>query len=437
MSEIITKINAAVSKHQMLISGDTVVIGVSGGADSMLLLYYLMHQQDKMKLHLIVANVEHGIRGEASKQDTLFVQTYCKEHAIEFHSLSCDVPREAAEHKMSIEAYARDVRYRYFESFSCDKIAVAHNLSDSAETVIFNLVRGASIKGAAGIAPVRGKLIRPLIECTKDEILTACAELGIPYVTDETNQDDAYTRNYIRHRIMPCLAHINPAYEKAFSRFSQSAREDYAYLESVAKECLMQARTEFGIPLHVLRSQAVPIAKRMQLLYFFEFGFIPDEAQLSAAMELIENPGALQLRGDLMLTTYGGHFFVSTIQLENSPQWMVSCKTVSREEYFNKRNEWDALFPFCCDADKIKASPTLRKRREGDTIAPAGRKCTKQVRKLMNELKIPAQLRDTLPMVCDGNKIIGIYGYAVDNSVAITPHTERVLLLNITTEDYF
>ena len=179
MLEITTKADALVKKYNMLSNGDFVVVGVSGGADSMALLAYLCQKKQEYDLRLLVANVEHGIRGEESISDTAFVESYCNENNIEFKSISIDAVNGAKQNNMSVEEYSRKVRYDFFRSFNPDKIATAHNLSDNVETLLFRLSRGTSIKGLCGIPPVRDNIIRPFLSVTGEEIRSACKNAGI------------------------------------------------------------------------------------------------------------------------------------------------------------------------------------------------------------------------------------------------------------------
>ena len=167
---VIHKIDKTVEKYNMLKVGDTVAVGVSGGKDSMLLLTYLIGKRDELKLNLICANVEHGIRGEASKSDTAFVKAFCEDNSVEFRGLEIDAVNGAKQAGLGVEEYSRNRRYKFFESLGADKIATAHSLSDNVETVIFRLIRGTSLNGMKGIPPVRGNIIRPLIELSSAEI---------------------------------------------------------------------------------------------------------------------------------------------------------------------------------------------------------------------------------------------------------------------------
>ena len=428
MSEIITKIDETVEKYNMLQNGDTVVVGVSGGADSMLLLKYLL---DKNAYNIIVANVEHGIRGETSKADSAFVKAFCRQNGIRFEMLEINAPEEAKEQGIGVEEYSRNRRYEFFNSFNADKLAVAHNLSDSVETVLFRIARGTSIKGLAGIPPVRDKIIRPLINCTSDEIRNACSELHIDYVFDETNSDNAYSRNYIRNVIVPAFKKLNPSFEEAAFRLSESSAEDDLFIDKCANECIKKAECNGGVLITVLKQYDVAVQKRVITKLSANFGVIPDALHLNEALELLDSSRKLQLKGNVYIASSGD--LLRVYNQNDKKQFAILDYEISEYSVF-KLNHKDCK-DFYCDYDKIIGAPRLKEREAGDTISPAGRGCTKTLKKLFNEFKIPAEKRNELHIITDDIGIIAVLGYAVDERVKTDNNTKQVILFNITTED--
>ncbi|MDE6766669.1 MAG: tRNA lysidine(34) synthetase TilS, partial [Eubacterium sp.] len=213
------RINNTIDKFNMLSPGDRVLVGVSGGADSMLLLSHLISVSNDYGITVAVAHIEHGIRGQESIADAEFVKKFCSDNNIEFHLLSIDAVNEAKKQNMGVEEYSRKRRYAFFNSIPCDKIATAHNLSDNAETVLFRLARGTGLKGMCGIPPVRGKIIRPLIEVSSSDIRSYCENNNIEYRIDSTNCSNDYTRNYIRNTVIPDFGRINSDFENSVSSF--------------------------------------------------------------------------------------------------------------------------------------------------------------------------------------------------------------------------
>ena len=223
------------SMEQYIHSG--VVVGLSGGADSVLLLCFLIEYRRRNHLDFTIcaSHVNHGIRGEEAYLDEEFCKDLCERLDIEIIVDRYPIPEIAERFKMSIEEAARWRRYSSFERIIYGRndmgcVAVAHNMSDNAETVIFNILRGSGARGAAGIRPVRDNIIRPLIRISKKDILSAMNESKIPYVTDSTNLVDDYTRNYIRHVVIPSFERVASDPERIISRFSENMRSDVDFI---------------------------------------------------------------------------------------------------------------------------------------------------------------------------------------------------------------
>ncbi|MBR2876507.1 MAG: tRNA lysidine(34) synthetase TilS, partial [Clostridia bacterium] len=234
------KAKKAIEKYGMLKNGSKIIVGLSGGADSVCLLHFLHSVKDEYNLTICAAHVNHGIRGEEAVSDSEFAREMANSLNIEFKLSEVDCIEEAELHNETVEEAGRRLRYEFFDSLrtqESDVIATAHNCNDNAETVIFNVSRGSALNGAKGIPPKRDdRIIRPLIFCTRAEIEGYCEENNLSYVTDSTNLSDDYTRNRIRHIIIPELEKINPQAVTAFSRFTEGVRSDCDYLDSVALE---------------------------------------------------------------------------------------------------------------------------------------------------------------------------------------------------------
>ncbi len=422
---IIRKIDETVLKYNMLSSGDSVAVGVSGGKDSMLLLYYLLKKKKELGLKLTVLNVEHGIRGEASVNDTEFVRDYCEKAGVPFKCLRIDAPAEAKAEGMGVEEYSRKRRYGFFESEGADKIATAHSLSDNVETVLFRLARGTSLNGFKGIPPVRENIIRPLIECTSEEIVCACEELNIPYVTDETNSDNVYARNKIRNEIIPLFESVNHAAEKSIARFISSAAEDNDFIAKEAEKYLSDT-----LSVSQLKTLHSSVLKRVIELYAESFNVVLDETHLNSVCALLDSYGKTQIKGNLFAFANKDNLYFAEYN-DVAPDYLTDSKTVKIDELNNEKDG----FGFYCDSDKISGGVFVRSRTDGDEISPAGRGCTKTLKKLFNELRIPVEKRAYVPVICDEKGVIGVYGYAVDERVKIDGNTSSVYFLNINTED--
>ena len=431
MSETTIRINKTIKKYNMLQKGDFIVVGVSGGADSMLLLSYLMQIKNELNLRILAANVEHGIRGEESVSDSRFVESFCRDNGIEFECLRIDAPALAKEAGMGIEEYSRKRRYEFFESFSPDKIATAHNLSDNVETVLFRLSRGTSINGCCGIPPVRGRIIRPLIELTSSEIREECSKNGIPFVVDSTNSDNHYSRNYIRNVIIPEFEKLNPSFENTFERFISSASEDSAFLEEESKKCFESCINKSGLDIKKLNDYHSAVAKRAIIILAEQNGASLDELHLNGVYELLSKRGKYQIKNNIYAISDFKTLRISEIDYSDVA-FSVREEVISITDFLNKCELLKKEFDFYCDYDKIVGSVSVRHRKEGDSISPANRNCTKSLKKLFNELKIPADKRHRIPIIADDSGVIGVSSYCIDERVSIDENTQRVLLLQIT-----
>ena len=301
-----------IDRYDMLPEGTHVLCAVSGGADSIYLLHRLKAMENERGLRISAAHFDHGLRGDESDRDRLFTQQCCEGLNVPCTVGSGDVAAYAAANRIGLEEAARALRYRFLEETAdrlfCDRIATAHTSNDNAETVLMNLCRGAGIRGLAGIPPVRGRLIRPLLQTGRDEIEFWLRENGIPWVEDSTNSDNGFTRNRFRHRIVPLLCEENPAFLEALSRTSELLREDDACLCRQAEAFLGQNLREQAIPAKALLSLEPAIASRvLRMLCGSGLSLERTEALLRFA-EGTER-GTLELPGQKVRRSRGMLFF--------------------------------------------------------------------------------------------------------------------------------
>ena len=239
-----------IQTYDMLPSGGTVLCAVSGGADSMCLLAWLLELGPKYGCAVAAAHYNHGLRGAQGDADEAFVRNWCAGHSVPFYAGRGDVASAAKEHGWSIEEAGRNLRYAFLsetaEQIGALRVATAHNRGDNAETVLLNLIRGTGLTGLSGIAPVRGIFVRPLLDTPRQEIEDYLAGRGIPHVEDRTNTDPAHTRNRIRHEVLPLLRQLNPRVEEALVQTAGVLRQEDAYLHTAAERvcCQVERRGE-------------------------------------------------------------------------------------------------------------------------------------------------------------------------------------------------
>ena len=287
MDQFYEKIEKAISDYNMISKGDAVVIALSGGADSVSLLCALNKLSQELSFSLSACHVNHGLRGEESDGDMRFCEELCEKLGVQLEILNTDVKRFQQKHE-SLEETARRVRYDFFAKVSQGKkLATAHNSNDSAETVLLNMMRGTGLKGLCGIPPVRGNIIRPLIYCSRDEVEQFCKENSLSYVTDKTNLSDDYTRNKVRHSILPEMLKINPSLLDTVSRMEKNLREDNELLEALADEALQNAKADRGYKTAILSQQPKPVLRRAIRRLLMDGGIEPSTLRIEMAEEII------------------------------------------------------------------------------------------------------------------------------------------------------
>lgn len=416
-------IENTIKKYDMLSSGDKVLVAVSGGADSMLLLNFLISVRDKYGITLAAAHVEHGIRGEDSVKDAEFVEDFCRSHNVEFHLLSINAPEEAKANKMGVEEYSRKRRYEFFNSIECDKIATAHNLTDNVETALFRLARGSGLKGMCGIPPVRDKIIRPLIDVSSAEIREYCNKQNISYRTDVTNLDNDYSRNYIRNVIIPSFAEISGDFINNAAAFISDAREDMTFIEKSAEKAYLKCCDDGRLRKSDIKELDISVAKRIVLKYFSDYNVTLDRVHLNSILCLLDKSGKVQIKGDIFAVA-DGEFLRFADFSKKDKIFKYATQILKFSEFDNKSVD------FYCDCDKIIGKVTVRSRIAGDTIKPAGRGCSKSLKKLYNEMKIPPELRESVSVVVDEQGVIGVIGYCVDERVKTCRDTKNIFCLS-------
>ncbi len=434
------KVKQTIECHHMLTPGDTVLVALSGGADSMALLNVLYSLKDEYSLTLCAAHFNHKIRGDEAKRDEDFCVDTCRKMGIELFVGSADIPALAKQRGIGEEECGRQERYAFFERTApAAKVATAHTLSDCEETFLFNLSRGSSLKGLTSIPPVRGNIIRPLIDCSRDEIEKYCEQNNIEYVTDSTNLQDEYTRNRLRHRAVPELKNVNPSFDDAFLRCVNSLREDEELLTMLSDAAVERARLTDGFlaePITVLH----PSLRRRAVATVIEemTGEKPQLHHIEAVCNIIELGGDTQVSGGVSLRVSSGVLRRVKAKSEewsceayfgvnNLPYGDIKLELFDKNNKINIQNFNKQLLDNAFNYDKINGKLFFGSIREGDKIHVRGRGVTKQLRRIFSEMHIEPELRRSIPVLRDDDGIVWVCGVGVADRVAVDNDTESIV----------
>ena len=400
---MLNKLTALVGEYDMIHPGDQVICAVSGGADSIALLFAMYLLKEKLQIRLAAAHFNHGLRGAESDADEAFVREFCRGYDIPLYVGRAQVQAG----KKGLEAAAREARYGFFATLQ-GKIATAHTADDNAETVLMHLIRGTGLKGLGGIAPVGDGLIRPMLTVTRREVLSFAQEYALRYRTDSSNDSDAFLRNRLRHHVMPLLRSENPRLAENLSAMAFSLRQDEAALTQLSGA---------GEALPVSRLASMPQALRMRYLQdFLQKNGIrePERRHLQLVENLVfsDNPSARACLPSGMVVSR----CYDTLQvLQPATAWeesAVRIPGVTELPQLGLRLVCDDQGPgdYLCPQGAV----VLRPRQTGDAIRLIGG--TKTLKKLMIDRKIPAAARSRIPVLADEAGILAVYGIGPDQN---------------------
>ena len=427
---------------------DGMIIALSGGADSMALLHAIYLLRQKASFPVLAAHVHHGLRGAEADRDAAFAKQACEQRAIPFEGLFADVAKQALDGE-SFEQAGRRVRYAFFEQlrekYGYRYILTAHTADDNLETVLFHLTRGSGLHGLCGILPAHNGILRPLLTCSRTAIEAFCHEQNIDFVTDSTNSDTRYSRNHIRHCVVPQLEALNPQVVEACMRMTADLADEDAFIETCTVQLLDKAaRQKDCFSLDVLANAPEVLQKRAIKHIAEQAGGEPERKHILLALQLLRaRSGVVQMPCGVSLKTVGDVLMVMSsasppatpyFETPFSPGDTVvlgdvryTAMCLSSEEWEMTRKIHKNVLHFVCDYDKITSALIARQRKTGDTIQTVGG-VRKTLKKFLNEKKVPIQQRDRVPIICDANGVVLVVGFSCDERVKIESTTKRILL---------
>ncbi len=408
-----------IAENHLITSGDSVIVALSGGADSVTLLYLLTSIKELYDLKIYAAHFNHLIRGEEAQCDADFVKDLCREWDIELFYEQADVPAVAEETGESVELCGRRLRYAFFERLCNDhgaKVATAHTLSDNTETVLMNLVRGAGIAGLKGIPVIRGNIIRPLLCFERAEIERCCEEHHLRYVTDSTNLETVYTRNKIRLEALPALRELNPSLDTSIERTARLMRDADDYLNKISTEELKACKTTYGYRCEKLLS-----LDKAVLSYALKNILDEEEApyefcHIELLCEAMNSGGSVDLGRGFRAVCAQGILRITHDKEQTEDEFcipfpgefatLIDIEELSARQDQNDKKIHKLFLNDCIRCDIITENTVIRHRREGDTFTDPRRGVTKSLKKLFNELKIPRERRNTVLVIADGSRVL-------------------------------
>ena len=475
------KIFQTIKKFDMLSFNDRVLIGVSGGPDSVTLLNVLLSLKKRYNLSFFIAHLDHMLRGEESDEDANFVKNLAKELGLPCEVKSCNLIEIAQKEHLTLEEAARKFRYKFYlettKKFKANKIALGHNADDQVETILMRFLRGTGLEGLMGIPPVRGKIIRPLIECSREEIEEYCKENKIEYRVDSSNKEVVYFRNKIRLELLPLLSQgYNKNIKDITLRLRNIISEVSAYLkqetELLFKEVARRENPETVI-IDLKKFTSLPLVLKRRIirksievvkgnLYSISFRHNNEILKLTEhqlgekEIYLPDNLMAKKIYGKIIIYKKR----VSKDQTERIPiPWeydiLIPGKTeikslglkveikkldfanIKSSLYFTRKKSKGEFLEFI-DYNEVKPPIKLRNRRSGDKFYPLKMKGLKKVKDFFIDNKIPKSHRDLIPILVDNkDQIIWIIGMRLDDRVKINSDTKKVLCIKIKIKNNF
>lgn len=439
---MVTKVQEYIVHHKLFTKQSKVLVGLSGGPDSMVLIHLLM----QLGYNCIAAHCNFHLRGKDSDKDAAFVSKWCNENNIPLFTIDFDTEEYAATNKISIEMAARELRYNWFEKLrleqNADVVGIAHHQDDSVETILINLIRGTGIKGLTGIPIVNKHIVRPLLQVSRRQIMEYLSSNKVPYVIDHTNEEEMYTRNIIRLKVLPTLKKLNPSVKNSIITTSNNLKEAEKIYNGYINQAIEEVLNNNLIDIAKLKETYSPQSVLFEILS--PIGFT------SSVIEDISNnldsiPGKMYHADGFRLLKDRDYLIISDIELgelqnkdkeyliyaDSTDKNLPFSLTVHKEEYtpeFEIKRNKTILH---CDIDKLAFPLTLRRWKEGDWFVPFGMKGKKKLSDFFSDNKFSIFQKEETWVLLSDNDVVWIVNHRADNRFRITEATNTVYTLSL------
>jgi tRNA(Ile)-lysidine synthase len=419
------KVIQYINEKHLFHRSDKILVALSGGADSVALLRVLLLEG----YNCVAAHCNFHLRGEESDRDEEFVQNLCRGLDVPLQVIHFDTNGYASRKRISIEMAARELRYEWFEQVrlqvGASVIAVAHHRDDSVETFLLNLVRGTGINGLKGIAAINGKVVRPLLDVSRDDILAFLADLKQDYVTDSTNLEDEYLRNKLRLNVIPLLKEINPSVCESITETARRLSDvEAVYRKSIQTVCTEVTEREGKFSISRIMKAVAPLAVLFELLHPYGFNAVQLK---NIYRSLGTESGKLFYSENYVLLRDRDYLFLKRREESKEDQSYTLHQEICQiEDGFEVSRNPELA---CLDADTVKEPLVLRRWQSGDKFVPFGMHSFKKVRDYLRDRKYSLFEKENQYVVCSGENIVWLVNERTDNRFRVTEKTQRVLKL--------
>ncbi|MDD2445357.1 MAG: tRNA lysidine(34) synthetase TilS [Clostridia bacterium] len=436
-----------IKENNLISKGDIIGVAVSGGSDSMCLLHYLHSLSSEMDIEIVVIHIDHGIRSNSS-EDARFVLNFCKKRMIRSYKFKIDVPKLILQKKMSLEQAAREARYGVFDALIkkgvADKIAIAHNSRDQAETILINLFRGTGVVGVSGMDVIRGAYIRPMLNTSKKSIFEYISNNDIPFVEDETNKDNSYSRNHIRNLILPLVEEKWPDAVDKIVNFGRDCYEDNAYISGqIITDAIIYENKTAKIPLtYFLYPNAIVSRIIFKALGKIDVNKDIDRVHIQMIKNLAQHgENGKKINLPLKISVYKEYDYVT---ITNRQKDEVDLKVPFKSGSFDVENFGTVTIrrvkdflndtlgegELLVDTKKIPKTAEWRFKQNGDVFHKFG-SGTKKLKDYFIDKKIPSRLRNTIPVLANENEVLIIAGIEISENVKVDQNTKTASKITV------